>query len=148
EGGKTGGGVIFEVTSAGKYSVLHNFCVEDGCTDGAGPSTYTAAAALTYPGAGSGEPYDEKHPLTGFADTGPNLGGLIYTLTPPVGQSQGHWTYQMIYGFCAEQGCYDGQVPAGLDYVEQGAPFGTTVAGGLPSNAGTVFLVDNTGKVG
>lgn len=34
-----GGGVIFQYTTGGSYSVLHSFCVETDCTDGGLPSS-------------------------------------------------------------------------------------------------------------
>ncbi len=37
EGGAHGQGTVFRVTPAGSVSVLHNFCAQANCTDGASP---------------------------------------------------------------------------------------------------------------
>jgi uncharacterized repeat protein (TIGR03803 family) len=37
-GGANGGGVLYQLTAAGEYRVLYNFCSLSGCLDGGGPS--------------------------------------------------------------------------------------------------------------
>jgi len=62
-GGKTGHGVIFKmtpVTNGWTYTVLHSFCHDDQCQDGAGPR-----AGLSYAGQATGALWDGHSPLFG-----------------------------------------------------------------------------------
>ena len=38
QGGKSNDGIVFKVTPSGEETVLHNFCSEGGCRDGADPT--------------------------------------------------------------------------------------------------------------
>jgi uncharacterized repeat protein (TIGR03803 family) len=53
----------------------------------------------------------------------------------------------VLYSFCAQSGCTDGEYPyAGLVFDKKGNLYGTTYAGGLSGFAGTVFAVTPSGK--
>jgi len=67
--GHLGGGVVFERTASGDFTVLHAFCAEANCTDGAAPW-----AGLTMDSAGN---------LFGTTSAGGKFGGgTIFEVTP------------------------------------------------------------------
>jgi uncharacterized repeat protein (TIGR03803 family) len=67
--GHLGGGVVFEHTAGGEFTVLHAFCAEANCADGAAPW-----AALTMDAAGH---------LFGTTSAGGKYGGgTVFELTP------------------------------------------------------------------
>jgi uncharacterized repeat protein (TIGR03803 family) len=71
QGGNFYHGVLFAITTAGRYTTVHNFCAEHGCFDGASPQ---AAPILGHDGN-----------LYGTATAGGDKDnvGTIYKLTPP-----------------------------------------------------------------
>jgi uncharacterized repeat protein (TIGR03803 family) len=131
-GGKFDKGVFFKITPAGKFSVLHDFCAKENCTDGSLP--FAASVALTYQGAATGAPYDGTSPLFGWADGGQHAGGVLYKLTP--GKK---WKYEILFDLCALQNCADGEYPNALTLDAAGNMYGTTFAGGGFFDAGTIF---------
>jgi uncharacterized repeat protein (TIGR03803 family) len=111
--GEFGCGTIFEVTPAGKFTVIHNFCAQPGCTDG----SYTLAA-LT---AGSdGNLYGTTN-LGGANLCGviPNqLGcGSIFRITPS-------GEFATLYNFCQGIGCYGGGLMYSLSQATNGELIG------------------------
>jgi uncharacterized repeat protein (TIGR03803 family) len=127
--GTTPSGVIYEITPAGKYSVIYNFCSQANCTDGANPGASPIQAA-------NGNFY-------GTTELGgPNNQGVVYELT-----SAGKYT--VIYSFCSLTNCADGAEPlAGLVQGTNGNFYGTTQDGGANNNfdAGVVYEIDSAGK--
>jgi hypothetical protein len=121
----TGSGVVFKLTpnsarTAWTESVLHAFCPGGGnCTDGEYPF--------------SGLIMDSAGNLYGTA-FGANAsgiaGGVVFELTP--NQTHSAWTENVLYSFCAQPGCADGQSPqtAGLIMDASGNLYGTTEYGG------------------
>ena len=65
-----GHGVIFEYTSGGTYTVLHDFCVLASCTDGA-----TGIGGLITDGNG--------HFYGMTANGGAGVGGVVFELSLP-----------------------------------------------------------------
>jgi uncharacterized repeat protein (TIGR03803 family) len=62
--------------------------------------------------------------------------GTVFELSP---SQDGSWTESVIYNFCTQPGCPDGEEPAaGLVFDSQGNLYGTTVEGGA-NQLGTVF---------
>jgi uncharacterized repeat protein (TIGR03803 family) len=63
-GGTDGGGVLYELTAAGVYQVLHNFCETGSCPDGSGPNAVVQDAkgnffgTTRYGGSGSGTVFE------------------------------------------------------------------------------------------
>ena len=53
-GGANGGGVLYQITTAGEYQVLYNFCSLSNCLDGGGPSPLVQDAKGNFFGAASG----------------------------------------------------------------------------------------------
>jgi len=127
-------GAIYKVSSSGKkYVLLHSFCAEANCTDG---KIYPyLGQGLTYQGAASGAPYDGISPLYGLTNEGGiNSGGVVFELT----HHKNVWTYTVLYSFCSQPKCADGDIPNGLVADTSGNLYGTTAAGG-DNKSGTVF---------
>jgi uncharacterized repeat protein (TIGR03803 family) len=132
-----GGGTVFRLTPDGsggwKFKVLHTFCLEQDCLDGADP-----IEALTYQGAQSGLPYDATSPLFGATtDGGPNQDGTVFKLKP----GKRRWTEKTLYNFCAQANCTDGSQPlprSSLLLDANGNIFGATQAGG-DTDFGVIF---------
>jgi uncharacterized repeat protein (TIGR03803 family) len=74
---------------------------------------------------------------------GPHGQGVVFELSPSGG---GQWTYNILYGFCAQQGCADGRTPqyGSLVFDAAGNLYGTTQGGGS-QNYGTVFELTPSG---
>jgi len=130
-GGAYNGGVVFKLTPKGKYAVLHGFCAQSGCTDGEYP-----AAGLVF---------DLKGNLYGTTAGGGvsncdgSTCGVVFKLTPK-------GTETVVYSFCSQSGCTDGEYPAaGLVFDLKGNLYGTTASGG-ERYAGVVFKLTPKGK--
>jgi uncharacterized repeat protein (TIGR03803 family) len=104
-------GVVFKLTPEGKYAVLHSFCAQTNCTDG----------ALPY----AGPVLDEKGNLYGTTVSGgAHSQGVVFKVTP-----RGKET--VLYSFCAQTNCTDGANPeAGMVFDRKGNLYGTTQFGG------------------
>jgi uncharacterized repeat protein (TIGR03803 family) len=139
----TADNLVFELSpvtgqKAWGEKILHQFCSQQNCTDGNGPT-----GGLTYAGASSGAPYDGSSPLFGATGGGGDKnGGTVFKLT----NSSGNWAEKVLYNFCSEGGsdCTDGYVPTGgvvLDVT--GNLYGATVQGGgnkfQTGGAGVIF---------
>jgi uncharacterized repeat protein (TIGR03803 family) len=127
----SGCGVIFKLTPEGKYKVLYTFCEQSGCTDGANPL--------------AGLVLDQKGNLYGttsnggVSDCGGSTCGVVFKLTPK-------GTETVLYSFCSQSGCTDGEYPAaGLVSGPKGNLYGTTASGG-ERFAGVVFKLTPKGK--
>jgi uncharacterized repeat protein (TIGR03803 family) len=106
-----GCGVVFMLAPEGKETVLYSFCAQYNCIDGAGPF--------------AGLVFDQNGNLYGTAGGGaPRAGGVVFELTP-----KGKET--VLYSFCWQDNCTDGQNPyAGLVFDQKGNLYGTTASGG------------------
>jgi uncharacterized repeat protein (TIGR03803 family) len=117
QGGNGGRGVVFELVRNGDqwtYKKLYDFCQQDHCNDGAGPSP-----GLTYHGAVSGALYDGSSSLYGATVVGgAQNGGVVFQLTP--GQS-GVWQEKILHTFAQ-----DDWQPSNLLLDRSGRLFGTT----------------------
>ena len=70
-------------------------------------------------------------------------GGTVFKLTPDSGWEE--WEESLLYSFCSEASCRDGQTPiAGLIRDEAGNFYGTTFRGGA-YGGGTVFKLRRAG---
>ena len=160
EGGRLNhaGGTAFELMppagggNAWKIKILYYFCAYRGCPDGATPH-----AGLTYAGAASGLPYDGVSPLFGTTYDGGKYGhncigfegcGAAYRLS----FDGAVWKEDVLYTFCSEARCQDGDGPSGeLAMDGQGNLFGTTEGGGMGKcespSCGTVFELSGNGGV-
>lgn len=152
------GGTVFELMppagggNAWKIKILYYFCAHRNCADGAGPH-----AGLTYAGAASGLPYDGVSPLFGTTYNRGKFGhncigfegcGVAYRLS----FDGAAWKEDVLYTFCSETRCQDGDQPSGELVMDGlGNLFGTTEGGGTGKcespQCGTVFELSDNGGV-
>jgi uncharacterized repeat protein (TIGR03803 family) len=126
-GGAFGAGTVFQVSAAGKETMLYSFCSQSGCTDGQTP--YAGLVRDT-----SGNLYGTT--LNG----GTSGAGTVFQVSA-AGQET------VLHSFCSLNDCADGQLPyAGLVRDSAGNLYGTTYQGGTDLH-GTVFELDPTGKL-
>ena len=131
EGGAMWNGTVFELSppAAGggtwTLTVLYNFCSVTSCTDG------------EYPNGGLVE--DSAGNLYGTALRGGSADdGTVFKISPPA-TTGGTWTETVLYNFCSQTSCTDGNTPnPGLVADSAGNLYGTTNQGGA-ANDGTVF---------
>ncbi len=120
-GGAHGRGTVFQITSSGKFTVLHSF----DYTDGAGPYGGLVLAS-------NGNLYGTT------AGGGTGDGGTIFYI------SKGN-KFQTLYNFCSKEYCADGSAPFGaLIQGQNGRLYGTTLGGGT-DGLGTVFEFSSAG---
>jgi len=126
-GGPHQAGTVFKLTPTSNgwtETLLHSFCSAQRCTDGSGPF--------------SGLILDPAGDLYGATFGGGRYGdGALFKLSPG---SRG-WTENVLYNFCAQLHCADGDGPyAGLTWDAVGNLYGTTEFGGKDSpDYGTAF---------
>jgi uncharacterized repeat protein (TIGR03803 family) len=121
-GGTHSSGVLYKLVPNGvnsQQTVLYDFCAETFCTDGSAPEPLPLL--------------DAAGTLFGVTQAGGafNNGGTIYEL--------GTGGYNVVYSFCAQADCTDGQSPIG-DLIADGSGkiYGATFQGGA-HGGGTVF---------
>jgi uncharacterized repeat protein (TIGR03803 family) len=122
-GDAQGHGLVFELKpprephAAWHYETIYLFCAQANCADGANPD-----ARLAFDAAGN---------LYGTAIFGgANSQGVVFELAPPA-RPKGAWGYGVLYDFCSETSCADGQEPeAGVVIDQKGAVYGTATGGG------------------
>jgi uncharacterized repeat protein (TIGR03803 family) len=123
QGGGNNLGTVFKVTPSGKEKVLHSFTRG---SDGGNPY--------------AGLIFDKKWNLYGTTEQGGgNSEGTVFKVTPSGKET-------VLYSFCSETKCVDGQEPyAGLVFDKKWNLYGTTEQGGGNRN-GTVFKVAPSGQ--
>jgi uncharacterized repeat protein (TIGR03803 family) len=106
------GGTAFRVTPTGTLTTLYNFCSRPNCTDGDEPFW---GVVLGTDG--------DLHGTNSFGGAN-NIGGTVYKMT-----SSGKMT--VLYSFCSQSGCTDGDTPEGgvIEGID-GNYYGTTRNGG------------------
>jgi len=139
-GGADRAGTIFEVTPAGKMTLLHSLCSQPGCTDG---SYIVSSLVQALNGNLYGATADGGDMSSGC---NPPYGcGTIFEITP-----QGKLT--TIFTFHGP----DGSNPAGLIEASNGKIYGVTWSGGTgngcplseyPRGCGTLFEITSGGKL-
>src|SRR5438132_1655370 len=126
-----GPGAIPAASPDNPEQVLYSFCQQTGCSDGATPH-----AGLITDSAGN---------LYGTTYFGGNASdaGTVFQLTP---NGSGGWTQTVLYAFCQQDACADGQNPrSGLIIDGSGNLYGTTTAGGS-NGYGAMFELTPSGK--
>src|SRR5208282_1347627 len=116
-----GCGTVFKITPSGTLTPLYDFCSQTGCPDG----------AILFDSLVQG-PNGEYYGATWGGDLA--NGGTVFTITP-------EGTLATLYSFCVVNYpfCNDGSNPIALVLGGDGNFYGATAAGGINSNAGTVF---------
>jgi len=116
-GGVAGGGVVYELTSSGTYTVLHNFCGQSGmnCKTGGNPSTVIA---------------DNKGNIFGTSVYGDQVAFEITSTHQ----------YRVLYTFVSGGGPF-----TGLTLASDGNFYGMTQDGG-GRQEGTIFKITPAGK--
>jgi uncharacterized repeat protein (TIGR03803 family) len=122
EGGNTqcnsGCGVIFKIAPDGTESVLYDFCSQSNCGDGSFPHSTLVI--------------DQNANLFGTTEAGgANNGGSLFKFDGSA--------LQVLYSFCSETGCRDGQLPEGGLILDQANDLFGLTGGGGKANGGTVF---------
>jgi uncharacterized repeat protein (TIGR03803 family) len=127
-----GDGTVFKITASGTLTTLYSFCVT-GCADGRSPYAGLVQAR-------DGDFYG----TTAYGGYG-SSGGTIFKITPS-------GTLTLLYSFCAQVACADGQSPfAALVQATNGDFYGTTMNGGNGGNCaggcGTIFKITPSGAL-
>ena len=123
-GGTNDIGTIFQLTSEGTLTTLHQFSGVAGVADGSEPDLSLENAGLFYGTTLGG---------------GTHSNGTIFTIT-----SAG--TFTTLHEFSGTNGVADGRSPVSLHLVSGGTFIGTTGLGGT-NNAGTVFTITSAGTL-
>lgn len=127
QGGASGNGVIFQLSSGGKESVLYSFCSQLNCSDGANP--FSAPVP------------NLKGGLLGTTSAGGANGqGTLFSLSP-----SGEFT--TLYSFCTQANCTDGSNPRTSPIqLANGVIYGTTLNGGVNAS-GNVYALTPQGRL-
>ncbi len=116
-----GCGIIYRITSAGKLTILHSFCSEANCDDGASPTSGLIQGT-------DGNLYGTT--LGG----GANNSGTIFKISLS-------GSFSVFYPLCSEAYCTDGGSPrAPVIQASDGNFYGTTNAGGA-TGQGVIFRI-------
>ena len=103
--------------------VLYTFCSQSNCSDGDNP-----LGRLIFDGKGT------LYGTTYWG--GASQLGTVFKLTPQAGA----WTESVVYNFCTQSHCADGENPQGrLLFDGKGNLYGTTLGGGGNGMRGTLF---------
>jgi uncharacterized repeat protein (TIGR03803 family) len=122
-GGKNASGTVYKMTIGGKLTTLYSFCSMPLCSDGGNPAGLVQGS--------NGKFY-------GVAQQGAAGGsGTFFELT-----SQGQ--FKLLYSFCAQQGCGDGNPAASPMQASNGNLYGT--AGGGTYGSGVVYEITPAGS--
>jgi uncharacterized repeat protein (TIGR03803 family) len=121
-GGANGEGEAFSLNPAsGALTVLYSFCSQPNCADGSEPqSSLVAANGVLYGTTSAG---------------GAHAAGEVFSLDPATG------TEAVLYSFCAQNNCTDGQYPSSGLLAADGTLYGETFRGGAHA-AGELYSVD------
>ena len=161
DGGKRGGGVVYEVTASGTYKVLHNFCgqsescesdpstiVEDANGNLFGTTVYGISVVFEI---NPTHHYRILHTILGSPFVGLTLAndGNFYGLTQDGGASEEGTIFEVkptgeftsLYSFANPQG-YDPS-PGPLFQGTDGSLYGATLYGPPPCCYGTIFRLSN-----
>jgi uncharacterized repeat protein (TIGR03803 family) len=130
-----GCGTIYKITHSGVLTVVYNFCSQDNCADGSGPTALIRATDGNFYGTTA----------YGGANCVATGGcGTVFKITLD-------GTLTTLYSFCSIGGCEDGYYPvAGVIQAIDGNFYGTTDSGGTncatpADGCGTVFKITPSG---
>jgi uncharacterized repeat protein (TIGR03803 family) len=131
--GNPGCGVVFKLDRSGAETVLY---------------TFTGGADETNPSGLIRDDDGNLYGVSGIFGAGPV--GTVFKLAPPA-QTGDAWTHTVLYTFCSQPNCTDGQVPfAGPIRDAAGNLYGTTYGGGEGCSGyggcGVVYKLDRKGN--
>jgi uncharacterized repeat protein (TIGR03803 family) len=123
-GNSSNSGTFYKMTLDGDITTLYSFCPASGCADGQYPNGIILASDGNYYG------------TTELG--GKHNGGTIFSISPS-------GTFELLYTFCTQSNCADGQNPLyppvqGID----GNFYGTAYAGGA-HNGGVIYQITGAG---
>ena len=128
-----GCGTVFSLDpNTGAEKVLYSFCSQQNCSDGAQPE----ASMMEVNGILHGTT------VHGGAGCGGEGCGTVFSLDPNTGDEE------VLYSFCSQQNCADGEVPISNLINVKGMLYGVTGAGGSANctnygaSCGTAFSID------
>jgi len=132
-GGSSGYGTVYEVDSVGNEKLLYSF----GGSDGSGPASVLVADK-------AGNLYGTTEGGGSSSGCGNRGCGVVFELSPQTG---GNWTETVLYSFCSQSNCSDGERPLDGPLVRDagGNLYGTTHFGGA-YDEGIVFELDTSGR--
>jgi uncharacterized repeat protein (TIGR03803 family) len=119
-----GCGTVFKITPSGRLTTLYRFCSQSACSDGAAPD-----GALIQGTDGN---------FYGTTDAGGIGYGTVFKITPDS-------TLTILYSFCHESGCPDGEFPQAALVQGTDGNFYSTTTGGGAIGYGTIFKITPTG---
>lgn len=126
-----GCGTIFKITATGKLTTLYSFCAQTNCTDGWDPDSLFQATDGNFYGT----------TWIGGLDNSLDGVGEIFKITPT-------GTLTVLYDFCSQTNCTDGEQPEGLMQAANGNFYGTTYGGGTnDTGCGTAFEFSRGGTL-
>jgi len=124
-GGSAGKGTAFSVDpTTGAEQVIYSFCSQQNCADGEAPE----ASLISVNGLLFGTTFEG-----GAADK-----GTVFSIDPSTN------TETVLYSFCSQKRCVDGEYPLSAVIDENGTLYGTTYGGGTRGAYGTVYAVDES----
>jgi len=120
-------GTVFSIDpSTGSETVLHSFCSQANCADGGGPTAgLIDSKGLLYGATG----YGGNTECSGFGC------GTVFSINPNTGSET------VLYSFCSQANCADGEAPYGGVIVVKDILYGTTQYGG-ENDGGVVFSLN------
>jgi uncharacterized repeat protein (TIGR03803 family) len=122
-GGRNGSGYFYKKDPEGKLTLLHNFCAQPNCSDGAGPNQVIQGSDGNFYGT----------TIAGGTSTDPQCSvdtcGTLFRITP-----EGNLT--TLHSFCSETNCADGRFPQGALIQASDILYGATSSGGAISKCG------------
>jgi len=131
EGGAHNGGTAFELTpnpakTAWTYKPVYSFCPQADCPDGVVP-----LAGLIMDASGN------LYGTTLYGGAGSD--GTVFQLKPNANKTV--WTEYVLYSFCVQINCADGQYPNSSLVMDKSGKLYGTVPGGGAQNSGAVFVL-------
>jgi uncharacterized repeat protein (TIGR03803 family) len=120
QGGPSEGGVVYELTAAGGYKVLHSFCSDASCNDGVVPTTLVQDA--------KGNLFGTTQGGTGF-----DFFGTVFEITVAN-------QYKSLHTFD-----YIGADPTGMTLGNDGNFYGTAQGNGTAGVGGIIFEITPAG---
>jgi len=126
EGAGSSGGTAFQITTGGVLTTLYSFCSQIDCADGEHPSTLIQATDANFYGT--------------TCCGGANGHGTVFRINPVR-------ELTVLYSFCAQSGCTDGNGPlTALVQGSDGNLYGTAASGG-ELGWGTAFKITLSGRL-